>query len=214
MQHTVIGTANQCVVAQMTVGEEVRGEAAALLLLSDGVALEAPAHAPRPLLPEIGSAVPLTHFRCMASLGVVTFGAPCVGEIRKIEIRGSAWMCARDSFLFCTQDLHAAIGMAQPVVSGYFRQGGFILYRLSGHGDAYIHCGGNVIEYDLAAGQRVSVDPGCVAAYEESVQPAVETLEVTPGSGPLYLMTLTGPGRIYLATLPLARIHNHEERRH
>lgn len=211
MQHTVIGTANQCIVTQMTQSEEVRADSGRLLLLSDGVSIEA-APPVRPAaaasLPEVGTAVPLTHFRCTVGLGVVTFAAGCIGESRKLEIRGTAWMCARDAFLFCTQDVSATVGLAQPVASGYFHCGGFVMYRLSGHGDAYVHCGGNAIEYDLAPGQRVSVDAGSVAAYQDTVHPAVEALEVTPGTGPLYLITLTGPGRIYLATLPQSRIHH------
>ena len=212
MQYTVIGDANLCVVAQMTNGDEIRAEAANLILLSDGVALEAASDntaAGASQLPILDAPVALTHFRCMSSLGVATFAAPYCGETRQLEIRGGAWLCARDSVLLCSRDATTTIGVVHQVAAGYFREGGYVLYRLSGHGEAFIHCGGNVIEYDLAPGQRVSVDAGCVAAYQDTVQSAVEALEVAPGmpngSGSLFLITLTGPGRIYLATLPLSR---------
>jgi len=216
MQYTVIGDANQCVVAQMTNDEEIRAEPANLILLSDGVALEAGSHKPaaNPAQPPVLDApVPLTHFRCMASLGVATFAAPYCGETRKLEIHGGAWLCTRDSFLFCSRDVTATVGMVHSIATGYFSEGGYVLYRLGGHGEAFIHCGGNAIEYDLVAGQRVTADAGCIAAYQDTVPAATEAVEVASstqhGTGSLFLVTLTGPGKIYLATLPLSRIQKH-----
>jgi uncharacterized protein (AIM24 family) len=213
MQFTVIGDANQCVVTQMTLGDEIRAEVANMVLLSDGVTLEAASNHPVMRvsdLPVLNSPVPLTHFRCMSSLGVVAFAAACNGETRELDLRGVSWLCARESFLFCSRDVTTTIGMVHGVDNGYFHDVGYVLYRLAGYGEAYIHCGGNVIEYDLAPGQRVSVDAGCVAAFQDTVKPTVEAFEGLPstqgGSESLFLMTLTGPGRIYLATLPLSRI--------
>jgi uncharacterized protein (AIM24 family) len=213
MQYTVIGDANQCAVTQMTSGDEIHAEVGAMVLLSDGITLEAASNAPLMRvseLPVLNAAVPLTTFRCMGGMGVVAFAAPCSGEVRHLDVRAGAWFCARDSFLFCSRDVIATIGLVQSVEEGQFREGGFVLYRLSGHGEAYVHCGGNTIEYELAPGQRVSVDAGCVAAYQETVQSTIEAFDGLPstqgGSESLFLMTLTGPGKIYLATLPLSRI--------
>ena len=129
---------------------------------------------------------------------------------RELDLRGVSWLCARDSFLFCSRRRITTIGMVHSVESGYFRDAGYVLYRLAGYGEAYIHCGGNVIEYDLAPAQRVSVDAGCVAAFQDTVKPTIEAFEGLPstqgGLSRSFLMTLTGPGRIYLATLPLSRI--------
>jgi uncharacterized protein (AIM24 family) len=184
-----------------------------MILLTDGIALEAASGSAAKRtteLPALESAVPLTQVRCMASLGVVTFAAPCSGEVRHIELRKDSWLCARDAFLFCSRDVNATTGFVHKVGKGYFRDAGFVLYRLSGHGDAYVHCGGTVIEYDLVPGQRVSVDAGCVAAFQDTVQPAVEAFDGLPstqgGSESLFLLTLTGPGKIYLSTLPISRI--------
>lgn len=213
MQYSVIGDANQCAVTQMTMGDEIRAEVSAMVLLSDGIALEAASNSAAGRgseLPALDSPVPLTHFRCMASMGVVAFAAPCCGETRQLDVKGRSWFCARDSFLFSSRDVVTTIGLVHRVDTGYFRESGYVLYRLSGHGDAYIHCGGNVIEYDLAPGQRVSVDAGCVGAFQDTVQPTIEAFDGLPsthgGSDSLFLLTLTGPGRIYLATLPLSRI--------
>jgi len=213
MQYTVIGDANQCAVAQLTLGDELRAEVGAMVLLSDGIALEPASNNPVMRVSDLAvlnSPVPLTHFRCLASMGVVAFAAPCSGETRQLDISEGSWLCARDSFLFCSRDVTSTIGLVHSVEAGYFREGGFVLYRLSGHGEAFIHCGGNVLEYPLAPAQRVTVDAGCVAAFQDTVQPAIEAFEGLPstqgGSESLFLMTLTGPGRIYLATLPLSRI--------
>ena len=212
MQISVIGDASQAVVAQMTIGDEIRAEIASMVLLSDGVVLEAAsqgmAHASA--APAVNSHVSLTHFRCMANLGVVTFAGAFAGEARHLDIRGGAWLCARSAFLFCSRDVIAVVGLVHHLNSSAFGADGCVLYRLSGHGDAYVHCGGGAIEYDLVAGQRVSVDAPCVAAYQETVEASIETIEgLTDGRGvvePVQLMTLTGPGKIVLATLPRERI--------
>jgi uncharacterized protein (AIM24 family) len=213
MLYTIIGDANQCVVAQMTQGDEILAEVGAMVLLSDGVALEAAANNTVMRVADlhvVNTPVPLTHFRCLGASGVVAFAAPYSGEARELTLRGSNWMCARESFLFCSRDVTTNIGFAQSIPTGYFRDSGFVLYRVAGYGEAYIHCGGNVIEYDLSPGQRVSVDAGCVAAFQDTVKFSMEAFDGLPstqgGSESLFLVTLTGPGRIYLATLPLSRM--------
>lgn len=212
MQHTVIGTNSQCIVAQMTLGDELCADLRTMILLTDGIAMESVANAGMRVsdLPVLNSPVEMTLVRCITAMGVVTFAAPYMGETRTLDLRGSGWLCARDSFLFCSRDVQAHIGFVHPVDHGYFADGGFVLYRLSGFGEAHIHCGGTVIEYDLTAGQRVSVDAGCVAAIQNTVQCTAEAFDGsgdTPiGVPTLFLLTLTGPGKIYLATIPPSRI--------
>lgn len=210
MQYSVIGTANQAVVTQMHNGDEVRAEAAAMLLLSDGILVESPAHHTPYALAAAGAHVRLTHFRCTASVGVITFAARCVGEARQLEVREGTWLCARDAFLFCSQNVVATVGMAFAVTGGGFGIEGCVLYRLAGRGEAYVHCGGGAIEYDLVPGQRVSVDACCVVAFQDTVQAAMESVGgLTSSRGEpetLLLMTLTGPGKIFMAVLPSGRI--------
>ena len=213
MKYSVIGDANQSVIAELSNGDEIHGDVAMMVLLTDGVALEpayfGASHDPS-RLQELNAPVPLTHFRCMSSLGVVGFSARCCGVMRKLELHGKSWICARDALLFCTRDVVSTIGIIHPCDNAYFRAKGCVFYRLSGHGDAFIHCGGSSIEYDLAPGQRVSAEIGCVAAFEDTVKSGVELVEGLPAASgevsPVFLMTLTGPGKIYLATLPLSRV--------
>ena len=212
MQFTIIGDANQCVVVQMTNGEELQADVRSAFLLSDGVAMEAATNSLMRVedRPAVGSSIPLTHFRCMASKGMIALAASCAGEVREVQVKNKAWLCAREAFLVCTKDITSSIGFAVSAESGYYSEKGYALYRISGYGDLYIHCGGNVIEYDLIAGQRIAVDAGCVAAFEETIRYEVEQFEGLPntqgGSDMVFLLSLTGPGRVYLATLPLARM--------
>lgn len=213
MQYSVIGDANQSVVAQLTLGDEIRAEVTALVMLSDGIALEAALTSGTMRVAELpapNSSVQLTLFRCQASTGVVGFAAPYSGEIRELPLKGANWYCARDAFLFCSRDVRVNVGYVESIEHGYFQSGGFVLYKLSGFGESYIHCGGNVIEYELTQGQRVTVDLGCIAAMQDTVQFTLERFSDIPnaqgGVENLYLMTLTGPGRIFLATLPLSRM--------
>lgn len=212
MQYTVIGDANQCIVTQMTLGDEVKSEIGSMVFLSDGVALEASDSAPMMKvgdLPAINSPVPLTHFRCLASRGMVSFAAPFPGQVRELSIKGGAWLCSSESFICCSNDVNAQIAFARNLEAGYYNERGFVLYKLTGYGEAYVHGGGNVVEYDLAVNQRIAVEAGCVTAFQESVAYNMELFAGMPsakGGEGLSVVTLTGPGRIYLATLPLSRL--------
>ncbi|KAF5031476.1 Mitochondrial biogenesis AIM24 [anaerobic digester metagenome] len=94
--------------------------------------------------------------------------------------------------------------------AGLFGGEGFILQRLRGDGLAFIHIGGTVIRKDLAPGETYKVDTGCVAAFTENV-----TYDITwsrdfknalfGGEG-VVLATLTGPGTVYMQSLPFSRL--------
>ena len=104
MQYTVIGDANQCVVAQMTLGDEILAEVGAMVLLSDGVALEAAANSAVMRIsdmPVASAPVPLTHFRCLAQSGVVAFAAPYSGELLRNCPCGERTGCAPEN-CFCS----------------------------------------------------------------------------------------------------------------
>ncbi|HEV2473290.1 MAG TPA: AIM24 family protein, partial [Chthonomonadales bacterium] len=157
-----------------------------------------------------GSTLFFTHFRCLGSGGAVAFAAHYPGHARQLTLQGAGWVCAKESFLFSTKDVEIDIAFTKSVGSGFFGGTGFILQRLSGFGDAWIHGGGNFVEYDLAPGQRLRVEAGCIVAFEESVSYDVEFIggirnAIFGGEG-LFLATLSGPGHIILSTMPFSRM--------
>jgi uncharacterized protein (AIM24 family) len=94
--------------------------------------------------------------------------------------------------------------------AGLFGGEGFILQRLAGHGTAFIHGGGNFLEFDLVPGQVLRVDTGCIVAFQDSVSYDIQFVggfkNALFGGEGLFLATLSGPGKTILQTLPFSRL--------
>lgn len=213
MQFQVIGDVMQCVVAQMQPGEEVKAEAGAMIFLNRAVNIDT--QMTGGLLAGLGrmfagATLFFTHFKAVGPDATVAFSAHYPGHVRQLSLRGDGWICAKESFLFGTKDIDIQVAFTKKIGFGFFGGAGFILQRLTGVGDAWIHAGGNLVEYDLAAGETLRVEAGCVAAFQESVHYDVEFIggikNALFGGDGLFLVTLTGPGHIMLSTLPLSRM--------
>ena len=213
MKYSVVGDVMQAVVVEMEAGEEVIAEAGSMIFLTDAVQIDTQMTGGvmkglgRMLA---GSTLFFTHFKSLAPSGIVAFAAHYPGRVKELNLQGSAWICAKESFLFCTHFIDVQIAFTKRLGFGFFGGAGFILQRLSGFGDVFIHGGGNFIEYQLAAGQRIKVEAGCIVAFQESVSYDVEFIggvkNALFGGEGLFLVTLTGPGQIILSTMPFSRM--------
>lgn len=141
----------------------------------------------------------------------IAFAAPYPGKILAVDLSAAGPMlCQKDSFLFATQGITVGIAFARRFGAGLFGGEGFILERLAGSGMAFIHAGGNLLEKELAAGETLEIDTGCIVAFQEGVDYDIRAVRgiktaLFGGEG-LFLATLTGPGKIYLQSLPFSRL--------
>ena len=102
------------------------------------------------------------------------------------------------------------MALTKKIGAGIFGGEGFILQRLTGNGLAFAHAGGTVIEKNLAPGERLRVDTGCLVAFDTKVDFDIQfiggiTNALFGGEG-LFLSTMTGPGKVYLQSLPFSRL--------
>jgi uncharacterized protein (TIGR00266 family) len=142
----------------------------------------------------------------------VAFAAPYPGKIIPLDLTavGGKFICQKDSFLCAAQGIEIEIAFSKKLGAGLFGGEGFILQRLVGDGLAFAHAGGTIIEKDLADGEVLSVDTGCLVAFSPSVDYDIEfvggfTNALFGGEG-LFLAKMTGPGKVYLQSLPLSRL--------
>lgn len=142
----------------------------------------------------------------------VAFAAPYPGKIIPIEMSyfGGSLLCQKDSFLCAAQGIEIEVAFTKRIGAGIFGGEGFILQRLVGDGLAFVHAGGTTIEKDLAAGETLRVDTGCLVAFSTSVDYDIQfvggfTNALFGGEG-LFLARVTGPGKLYLQSLPFSRI--------
>ncbi|MEE9513592.1 MAG: AIM24 family protein, partial [Anaerolineales bacterium] len=142
----------------------------------------------------------------------VAFAAPYPGKIIPISLNdfGGRIICQKDSFLCAAQCIEIEIAFTKRLGAGVFGGEGFILQRLEGDGLAFVHAGGTIVEKDLVAGETLRVDTGCLVAFNDSVNYDIKfiggfTNALFGGEG-LFLATLTGPGKVYLQSLPFSRL--------
>ena len=142
----------------------------------------------------------------------VAFGAPYPGKIIPIPLNaiGGELLAQKDSFLCAAKGVSLGIAFTKRFGAGLFGGEGFILQRLQGDGLAFIHAGGTILQRDLAAGELLRVDTGCIVAFQPSVAYDIQLVggiktALFGGEG-LFFATLRGPGRVWLQSLPLSRL--------
>jgi uncharacterized protein (TIGR00266 family) len=142
----------------------------------------------------------------------IAFGAPYPGKIIPIHLReiGGELLAQKDAFLCAAKGVSIGIAFTKRLGAGFFGGEGFILERLQGDGLAFIHAGGTIHQRDLAIGELLRVDTGCIVAFQPSVQYDIQYVgkiktALFGGEG-LFFATLRGPGRVWLQSLPLSRL--------
>jgi uncharacterized protein (TIGR00266 family) len=142
----------------------------------------------------------------------VAFGAPYPGNIIPIALPSvnGCLICQKDSFLCAAKGVSIGIFLQRRILTGLFGGEGFVMQKLEGDGQIFVHAGGTVVERELAAGEVLHVDTGCVVAFESSVGFKIEQAgniktALFGGEG-LFFAVLQGPGKIWLQSLPFSRL--------
>ena len=142
----------------------------------------------------------------------VAFGAPFPGHILAIHLSelGGRLICQKDSFLAAAKGVSIGIHFQKKILTGLFGGEGFIMQKLEGDGWVFVHMGGTLVKRELAAGETLHVDTGCLAALTETVDydimqaGGIKTM-LFGGEG-LFFAKLTGPGTVWLQSLPFSRL--------
>ncbi len=142
----------------------------------------------------------------------VAFGAPYPGNIIPLHLDklGGQLICQKDSFLCAAKGVSIGIFLQRKILTGLFGGEGFIMQKLDGSGLVFLHAGGTVVERELAAGEMLHVDTGCVVAFAPSVdfdiQQAGNIKTALFGGEGLFFAVLRGPGHVWLQSLPFSRL--------
>lgn len=144
----------------------------------------------------------------------VAFAAPYPGKILPMDLAaiGGELICQKDSFLCAARGVSVGIAFQKKIGVGLFGGEGFIMQRLQGDGLTFVHAGGTLHSVDLAPGETLRVDTGCIVALQPSVNYDIQFVgnvktALFGGEG-LFFATLSGPGRVWLQSLPFSRLAN------
>jgi uncharacterized protein (TIGR00266 family) len=215
IDYKILGDDMQLVEIELDPGEGVRAEVGAMMYMEDGIEMQTSTGGAWKGFKRMisGDNFFISTFRnsgrgkCRAA-----FGAPYPGKVIPIELDklGGSIVCQRDSFLCAVRGIEIEVAFTKRIGAGLFGDEGFILQRLTGMGLAFVHAGGTVIEKNLQPGEKLRVDTGCVVAFSASVDYNIQFVggfkNALFGGEGLFLTRLTGPGVVYLQSLPLSRM--------
>ena len=222
----ILGSEMQFVEVELDPGESAVAEAGSMMYMTPGIAMEtifgdgsqqrsgvmgALLGAGKRLI--TGESLFMTVFTNQGSgKQQVSFAAPYPGKILAMDLKqlGGTLICQKDSFLCAAKGVSIGIAFQRKIGVGLFGGEGFIMQRLEGDGLTFCHAGGTVHPVDLAAGQTLRVDTGCLVALQPTVAYDIQYVgkiktALFGGEG-LFFAQLTGPGRVWLQSLPFSRM--------
>jgi uncharacterized protein (TIGR00266 family) len=223
----ILGGEMQFVEVELDPGESAVAEAGSMMFMTDGIQMEtifgdgsqqqrsgvmgALMGAGKRLI--TGESLFMTVFtNGGAGKQQVAFAAPYPGKILAMDLKqlGGELVCQKDSFLCAARGVSIGIAFQRKIGVGLFGGEGFIMQRLQGDGLAFVHAGGTVHPLELQGGQTLRVDTGCLVALQPSVGYDIQFVgkiktALFGGEG-LFFATLTGPGRVWLQSLPFSRM--------
>ncbi len=158
-----------------------------------------------------GGTLFMTEYSALGMPGEVAFATKVPGHILPVEVGGGQeFYVHRHGFLCATAQVQLGVGFQQSLGAGIFGGDGFLLQKIMGYGTAWLELSGEVIVKDLKPGETLRVHPGHVGAFTGGVSFQITMVRgiknlIFGGDG-IFLAALTGPGRVWLQTLPISRL--------
>lgn len=216
IDYQIYGDDMQLVEVELDPGETVRAEAGCMMFMEDGIQMQTSTGGG--LFKGLKRMVTGESFFITSFMNGgqgkrhVGFAAPYPGKIIPINLleHNGQFMCQKDAFLCAAAGIEIEIAFTKKIGAGLFGGEGFILQKLTGDGLAFVHVGGTVIERVLKPGENLRVDTGCLAAFETTVSYDIQSVggfkNALFGGEGVFLALLSGPGKVYLQTLPFSRL--------
>ncbi len=228
IDYQIFGDDMQYVEVEVDPNEMVVAEAGAMMYMTSGIQMEArfgdPSKRGQGLMDKVftaakrkitGESLFMTTFTGTGpGKQRVAFAAPYPGKIIPMDLAqlGGELLCQKDSFVCAARGVQIGIAFTKRFGAGLFGGEGFILQRLAGDGIVFVHAGGTLSHRRLPAGESLRIDTGCIVAFQASVHYDIQFVggikNTLFGGEGLFFATLTGPGDVWLQSLPFSRLAN------
>ncbi len=217
IEYNIVGETTQVVEIALRKNQLVRAEPGAMLYMEEGIEM----------LIGSGAGV-LSGFKRMVTgdaFFITSFinksahekkhlalSAPYSGKIMMIDLKlfGGTILCQKDSFLCSASSVEIKMEWTRKIGSGFFGGEGFVLQRLSGEGFVFLQAGGTLLERDLKEGETLQIDTGSLVAMQPTIKFEVQFVggfkNILFGGEGLFLTKLTGPGKLFLQSVPFSRM--------
>jgi len=230
IDYEIVGNEMQFVEVELDPGESVLAEAGGMMYMDSKIKMEtifgdgSDSGAGKGLMGKLmsagkrvltGEGLFMTVFTNVADgKAHVAFAAPYPGNIIPVDLPdyNGKLICQKDAFLCAAKGVSVGIEFQKKLGAGFFGGEGFIMQKLEGDGKSFLHAGGTVVKRELAPGETLRIDTGCLVALTSDVNyditMASDIKSGLFGGEGLFLATLTGPGTIWMQSLPFSRLAN------
>ena len=213
MEYEIKGGAFPIVVCTLQKGETMKNETGAMAYMTSNMKMETSTGGG--LLKGLGRALSgdtlfLNFFTAESDNEQIGFSACTPGKIMPVQLNGSNTIIGqKNAFLAAEDSVDVDIYFKKKLGAGLFGGEGFVLQKFSGNGMVFLEIDGEVIERELQPGEKLLVDPGHIAAMEETVDFDIERVKgaknILFGEG-LFFSKLTGPGKVWIQTMPISKL--------
>jgi uncharacterized protein (TIGR00266 family) len=215
MRYDLIGGSFPVVVCHLENGEKMITEKGSMVWMSPNMQMETHGGGLGKMFSKAfsGESMFQNHYTSRGGPGMIAFGSSFPGQIKVLDIRpGQDMIVQKSAFLAAEAGVNLSIHFQKRLGAGFFGGEGFIMQRLSGRGTAFVEIDGDLMEYILKPGQKIVVDTGNVAGFEPTVQMEIQTVpgakNMLFGGEGIFNTVLTGPGRVWLQTMPIYNVAN------
>ena len=213
MKYEIRGGVFPVVICELENGEKMITEKGAMSWMSPNMKMETVCGGLGKMFSKAfsGESMFQNSYTAQGGPGMIAFGSCFPGKILPVEIRpGKELIVQKSAFLASEAGVELSIHFNKKLGAGFFGGEGFIMQRLSGSGIVFLEIDGELVEYDLAPGQQMVIDTGNVAAFDSTVSIDIQQVpgiknKLLGGEG-LFNTTLTGPGKIWLQTMPISNV--------
>jgi uncharacterized protein (TIGR00266 family) len=226
IDYKLYGDDMQFVEIELDPQESVIAEAGGMMMMEDGITMETVfgdgSHSGKGFLNKLvgagkrlltGESLFMTVFTNNGTgKRRVSFAAPYPGKIIPMDLSelGGKVICQKDAFLCAAKGVSVGIDFQRKLGTGFFGGEGFIMQKLEGDGLAFLHAGGTIYKRELQPSEKLRIDTGCLVAMTKEVDYDIEYVGKIKtaffGGEGLFFATLTGPGTVWVQSLPFSRL--------
>ena len=227
IDYEIFGEEMQYVEIELDPQEAVVAEAGSFMMMDDGISMNTifgdGSNQEKSILGKLfsagkriltGESLFMTSFLNEKAFGVrkVSFASPYPGKIIPIDLTNyhGKFVCQKDAFLCAAKGVTVGIEFSKKLGHGFFGGEGFIMQKLEGDGMAFVHAGGTMARKELAPGETLRVDTGCIVGFTQDVDYDIEFVggikNTLFGGEGMFFATLKGPGIVYIQSLPFSRL--------
>ncbi len=212
MRYEIKGEPLPVVICYLSANEQVKCEKGAMAWMTPNMKMETGAGGVGKAIGRMfsGESMFQNTYTSQGGDGMIAFASSFPGSIIPVDVSKGDFIVQKSGYLASEPTVELSVAFQKKIGSGFFGGEGFIMQKLHGTGMAFIEIDGYVVEYNLEAGQQMLIDTGYLAAMEGSCSMDIQSIKgvgnVLFGGEGLFNTIVTGPGKIYLQTMPINNV--------